>query len=111
MPRFAASIVNAAVVALSLVTTAAVANAQQKPGETDSPPVVSTINERLRPFIDNREIAGAVTLVATPDRIVHLDAIGKADIGEGKANAARHHLLDRVDDQAHHRRGRPHAPG
>ncbi len=85
MPRFAASIVNAAVVALSLVTAAAVANAQQKPGEPDSPPVVSTINERLRPFIDNQEVAGAVTLVATPDRILHLDAIGKADIGEGKA--------------------------
>ena len=85
MPRFAASIFTAAVVALSLVTTAVDANAQQKPGEPDSPPAVSTISERLRPFIDNREVAGAVTLVATPDRILHLDAIGKADIGEGKA--------------------------
>jgi CubicO group peptidase (beta-lactamase class C family) len=39
----------------------------------------------LRKFIDDREISGAVTLVATPERIVHLDATGNADISEGKA--------------------------
>jgi CubicO group peptidase (beta-lactamase class C family) len=44
---------------------------------------ISAISERLRSFVDTREISGAVTLVATPDRIVYLDAIGKADIGEG----------------------------
>jgi CubicO group peptidase (beta-lactamase class C family) len=83
MPGFAASHLTGAVVALALVA-AAVANAQQKSSEPDTPPVISTISERLRPFIDGREVAGAVTLVATPDRIAHLDAIGKADIGEGK---------------------------
>ena len=35
-------------------------------------------------FIDDREIAGAVTLVATPDRIAHLGATGMADLAAGK---------------------------
>jgi CubicO group peptidase (beta-lactamase class C family) len=38
----------------------------------------------VKPLIDGKEAAGAVTLVATPEGIVHLDAIGKADIAEGK---------------------------
>ena len=75
------------------------------------PPIVTAISERMRPFVDDREIAGAVTLVATPDRIVHLDAIGKADIAAEQADAAGHDLLDRLDDQADHGHGRPDAPG
>jgi CubicO group peptidase (beta-lactamase class C family) len=35
-------------------------------------------------FVHDCEIAGAVTLVATPDRIVHLDATGKADIASDR---------------------------
>jgi CubicO group peptidase (beta-lactamase class C family) len=38
----------------------------------------------VRPFVEQHEIAGAVTLVATPDRVVHLDAIGRADISANK---------------------------
>jgi CubicO group peptidase (beta-lactamase class C family) len=45
---------------------------------------ISAISERVRPFVAAHEISGAVTLVATPDRIVHLDAIGSADIAENK---------------------------
>jgi CubicO group peptidase (beta-lactamase class C family) len=44
----------------------------------DTPPTVSTISDRLRPYIAGREIAGAVALVATPDRILHLGATGNA---------------------------------
>jgi CubicO group peptidase (beta-lactamase class C family) len=84
MPKLATLILNGAVLALFLVAAAASVNAQPKSGEPDNPPVISAISERLRPFINDREIAGAVTLVATPDRIAHLDAIGKADLGEGK---------------------------
>lgn len=85
MPRFDASKFIGVVVALAaVVATAAVAKAQQKSGEADTPPAISAISERLLPFVADREVAGAVTLVATPDRIVHLDAIGKADIADGK---------------------------
>jgi CubicO group peptidase (beta-lactamase class C family) len=45
---------------------------------------ISAVSERVRPFVAAHEISGAVTLVATPDRIVHLDAIGSADIAESK---------------------------
>jgi CubicO group peptidase (beta-lactamase class C family) len=43
-------------------------------------PVLSAIHDRLEPFIVERELSGIVTLVAGPDSIVHLDAIGTADI-------------------------------
>jgi CubicO group peptidase (beta-lactamase class C family) len=84
MLRLTASIITGAVVALPIVLAAGSANAQQKSGESDASPRVSAISERLRPFLGGQEIAGAVTLVATPERIVHLDAVGKADIGAGK---------------------------
>jgi CubicO group peptidase (beta-lactamase class C family) len=42
------------------------------------------IFERMKSFVDDRTIAGAVTLVARPDRILNLDAVGYADIGGAK---------------------------
>lgn len=48
-----------------------------KPGQ-GTPPAVAAISDRLRESIAAKEIAGAVTLVATPDRILHLDATGYA---------------------------------
>lgn len=38
----------------------------------------------LEPFVDQGEISGAVTLVATSDRILHEDAVGLADIVSGR---------------------------
>jgi CubicO group peptidase (beta-lactamase class C family) len=46
--------------------------------ELDTPPAIAAISKRLRQYITAREIAGAVTLVATPDAVVHLDATGNA---------------------------------
>src|SRR5262249_28259042 len=42
------------------------------------PPVIVKISERMQKSIAAKEIAGAVTLVATPDRVIHLDASGNA---------------------------------
>ncbi len=84
MPRFACSFLSGAIASLALVSTGSGAKACQQSTEQDKPPAISAIGERLRQFIDNREISGAVTLVAAPERIVHLDAIGKADLGEAK---------------------------
>ncbi|APW61747.1 serine hydrolase domain-containing protein [Paludisphaera borealis] len=72
MLRFALTI------ALLTVLAAADLHAQQ------TPQTISAINEAVRSSVESREIAGAVTIVATPDRIAHLDAIGKADIGHDK---------------------------
>ena len=47
----------------------------------DKLPVLSAVRERMQKCVADREISGAVTLVATPGGIVHLDATGMADIG------------------------------
>ena len=81
MQRFAPAILFGAIASLSLTTTRVHG---QEPGEGIRPPAISAISERVRPFVDDREVSGVVTLVATPDRIVHLDAIGNADIAGSK---------------------------
>lgn len=42
------------------------------------------VTSRMKSFVDSGEIAGAVTLVADSDKILHLSAIGLADIGENQ---------------------------
>src|ERR1700722_12032989 len=84
MSKFVNSFLAGAVAALPFVSTASDAKAYQVSAERDRPPAISAIGERLHKFIDDREISGAVTLVATPERIVHLGATGSADIGAGK---------------------------
>jgi CubicO group peptidase (beta-lactamase class C family)/glyoxylase-like metal-dependent hydrolase (beta-lactamase superfamily II) len=51
---------------------------EQKKAKQVSPPAVATISARLGKDIAAKEIAGAVTLVATPERVIHLDATGSA---------------------------------
>ena len=41
---------------------------------------IPAVSERMKEFIAKKEIAGAVTLVVSPDKILHLDATGKADL-------------------------------
>ncbi|HEV8607158.1 MAG TPA: serine hydrolase domain-containing protein [Tepidisphaeraceae bacterium] len=41
---------------------------------------IPAINERMKEFVAQGEIAGAVTLVADKDKILHLDATGRADL-------------------------------
>jgi CubicO group peptidase (beta-lactamase class C family) len=75
----------AAIAAFQLLSTPAAQSAQAASPPCDGQTTISAINERLRPFIDKREVAGAVTLVATPQQIVHLGAIGKSDIAGDKS--------------------------
>ena len=59
--------------------------AELEKAEQGTPPAVSAISDRLRQSIAANEIAGAVTLVATPDRILHLDATGNAVLNPREA--------------------------
>jgi CubicO group peptidase (beta-lactamase class C family) len=59
--------------------------AEQAKAEQGTPPAVPAISDRLRKYIAAKEIAGAVTLVATPDRVIHLDATGNAVLKPGEA--------------------------
>lgn len=43
-----------------------------------------TLAAALQPYLENRTLAGAVTLVATPDKLLDLETIGLADIAAGK---------------------------
>jgi CubicO group peptidase (beta-lactamase class C family) len=42
------------------------------------------VRERLLPFVTNGEIAGAVALVATKDRVLHISAVGQSDLASGR---------------------------
>ena len=53
--------------------------------ERAEPPAVAAINDRMSKYIAAKEVAGAVTLVATPDRVLHLGATGSAAIDSGEA--------------------------
>lgn len=55
--------------------------------QTTRSPILPGISERMRQLVDKNEAAGVVTLIATPERIIHLDATGKADIESGKMMA------------------------
>src|SRR5262249_2374902 len=58
--------------------------AKQGKAEQGTPPAVPAIINRLRKYIAAKEIAGAVTLVGTPDRVIHLDASGNAVLNPGE---------------------------
>src|SRR3954468_24639742 len=45
---------------------------------------LAQISRRMEQFVKEGQIAGAVTLVATKDRVVHLAAVGKADVASGR---------------------------
>lgn len=46
--------------------------------------LLAKIPERMREFVASQQMAGAVTLVARRGRVVHLEAVGKADVESGR---------------------------
>ena len=59
-----------------------------------------TIAEAVQPFVDRGLIAGAVVLAATKDKVLALEAYGRADLAAPKADGDRRAVLDRLDDEA-----------
>ena len=53
-------------------------------GLAAAPDKFAAIAERMQAFVDQGEISGAVTLVATRDRILHLAAVGRSDLATGR---------------------------
>src|SRR4051812_45461648 len=45
---------------------------------------LAEIPQRMEQFVKDGQISGAMTLVATKDRVVHLAAVGKADIAANR---------------------------
>ena len=48
--------------------------------QSHTAPKLQGVSESLQPFIESGDMSGAVTVVITKNKIVHLDAIGLADI-------------------------------
>lgn len=45
---------------------------------------LAQVTARMEQFVAEGQISGAVTLVATPDRVVHLGTVGKSDVSTGR---------------------------
>ena len=54
----------------------------------------------IRDAIDAGLLAGAVTLVWRPGEVLQVNELGHRDVDAAAADAARHHLPHRLDDQA-----------
>ncbi|MCU0714530.1 MAG: beta-lactamase family protein [Pirellula sp.] len=48
-------------------------------------PHIPSVREAMEGFVKAKEIPGAVTLVASSEKLLHLDASGYSDLGSGKA--------------------------
>ena len=49
-----------------------------------TPDKFAAIPERMQAFVDQGEVSGAVMLVATRDRVLHLSAIGQSDLASSR---------------------------
>jgi CubicO group peptidase (beta-lactamase class C family) len=56
--------------------------------ETSAPPSTGVLAEAMRPFVDDRTIAGAVMLVGSRDEILDLETVGWSDLATKKPMAA-----------------------
>src|SRR5262245_15560617 len=68
--------------AVFLVSTVAADLRAEQPRFDDSR--LAEIPRRMEQLVKEGQIAGVVTLVATKDRVVHLAAVGKADVESGR---------------------------
>jgi CubicO group peptidase (beta-lactamase class C family) len=57
---------------------------ESESGQVDNYVSFPAVVEAMQKFVADGQIAGAVTLVATRDRIAHFREVGQADIAEGK---------------------------
>ena len=51
-------------------------------------PVLPGVGAAMREMVGKREISGAVTVVVTKDRVLHLEGTGLADVASGRAMSA-----------------------
>jgi CubicO group peptidase (beta-lactamase class C family) len=82
------------VVSLCAATPLSAGSPDNQPATGDSAETgaLAKIAPRMQQFVDDKQIAGAVTLVTSHGKIVHLEAVGWADIA-GKRPMARDNLF------------------
>ena len=66
--------------------------------------MANDIRQSMQAFVDQGTTAGVVTLVASAEKVLSVEAVGYADLGEGEGTGEAmrpdSHLLDRLDQQA-----------
>ena len=65
---------------LALLISAVAVGQEGHPGKSTKYPEFPTVTRAMRNVIAKGQYAGVVTLVAAPDRILHLSCVGQADI-------------------------------
>ena len=66
---------------VALILTAEIVFAQQAAvKKRQTPPVLKSINDTMQHFVDSGDISGAVTLVSHRGKLIHLGAVGLANI-------------------------------
>jgi CubicO group peptidase (beta-lactamase class C family) len=69
---------------IAILIAASSAVSQTAPAPATNEEITARIPERMRHFVDDKTVAGVVTLVARGDTIVEFDAEGMADIEAGR---------------------------
>jgi len=73
--------ITSVLLALSIIAQSAFAAEATQPVAI---PEISAITVARQGVVASQEVAGAVTLVASPDKIVHLSAVGFADLAANR---------------------------
>ena len=74
--------------AVALLTLAVASSpARLAAAQPSEPRVIPAVHAAMQKCVDDREVAGSVTLVAAGDAVVHLDAVGKADLAADRPMA------------------------
>lgn len=76
---------NFVILAISHAMAAAVSNAGEVSFDQAK---LANIDTRMSEFVDGHQVSGVVTAIATKSRVVHLSAVGQADIASGRAMQA-----------------------
>ena len=69
---------------LSLLVAALAVFSSRAPADPAKPQAAPSIAAQLQPFVDSHSLAGAVTCVASKDKILSLEAVGFADVAAKK---------------------------
>jgi CubicO group peptidase (beta-lactamase class C family) len=67
-----------------LILAAATPSTRRATAQLSETPVLPAVHAAMQKCVDDREVAGAVTLVGDGDGVVHIGAVGKADLAAGR---------------------------
>jgi CubicO group peptidase (beta-lactamase class C family) len=72
------------ILALAVVSSPA----RRASAQSSEPPILPAVHAAMQKCVDDREVAGSVTLVATDNGVIHLDAVGEADLAAKRRMSA-----------------------